>query len=114
MAGGLVLLATELILLTRASLSRRRMIDSHGSVRVGLGVLAFAGLLVAAYVFLAAAPGGPPFSDSWAEAAASTLGLWVGLTALAALDKRLCWRVAGAACIALLLASVAVTIWDGH
>jgi hypothetical protein len=57
---------------------------------------------------------GPPFSDSWVEAAASTLGLWLGLTALAALDKRLCRRVAGAACIALLLASVAVTIWDGQ
>jgi hypothetical protein len=112
-AGGLVLLASRLILVTRASPSWPR-IEPRRSVRLVLSALASAGLLTAAYVFFAAAPGGPPFSDSWGEAAASTLGLWLGLTALAALDQRLCWRVAGAACVALLLGSVAVTIWDGE
>jgi hypothetical protein len=113
-AGGLVLLATQLILITRDSLSGARLIEPHGSLRIVLGALASGGFLVAAYVFFAAVPGGPPFVDSWGEAAASTLGLWLGLTALAALDPRLCRRVAGAACVALLLASVAVAVWDGQ
>jgi hypothetical protein len=112
-AGGLILLATRLLLITSASLSGARMIESRGSVRAVLGALASGGFLVAAYVFFAAVPGGPPFSDSWGDAAASTLGLWLGLTALAALDPRLCRRAAGVACVALLLASVAVAIWDG-
>lgn len=70
-----------------------------------LGVVGTTGLPLATYFFVAAAPGGPPFDDSWAEGIAATLGLWLGLTSLALLDERLCRGVAAAASIALMLGS---------
>jgi FtsH-binding integral membrane protein len=107
-AGGFVLLATRFILATVAWLRDRRRAEwSRPIARSIVAVIAGSSLLVAAYIFLAAA------SDSWAEAVAATLGLWLGLMALAALGERLCWLVAGAGCVALFLASVAVSIWDG-
>ena len=78
-----------------------------------LGVVGTTGLPLATYFFVAAAPGGPPFDDSWAEGIAATLGLWLGLTSLALLDERLCRGVAAAACIALMLGSLAVTLSAG-
>jgi hypothetical protein len=75
-----------------------------------LAMVATIGLLWAAYFFVAAAPGGLAFDDSWAEAIAATSGLWLGLTALALIDQRLCRRVAALASIALFLGSVAVTL----
>jgi hypothetical protein len=41
------------------------------------------------------------------------LGLWFGLTALALMDERLCRGVGGVACIALILGSLTVTLWEG-
>jgi hypothetical protein len=114
-AGAFVLLATRFILATAAWLRGRVGVDWFRPIaRSMLAVIAGVGLLVAGYLFLAAAPGDPSFSDSWAEVIAATLGLWLGLMALAALGERLCWLVAGAACVVLLVASVAVSIWHGH
>jgi hypothetical protein len=81
--------------------------------RPALAIVATIGLLLAAYFFVAAAPGGLPFDDSWAEGIAATSGLWVGLTALALIDPRVCRRVAALGCIALILGSLAVTLSNG-
>ena len=107
-AGGFVLLATRFILATVAWLRDRGRAEwGRPMARSVVAVVAGLGLLVAAYIFLAAPP------DSWAEAVAATLGLWLGLMALAALGERLCWLVADTGYAALFLASVAVSIWDG-
>jgi hypothetical protein len=110
-AAGLLLLATYLIVITAASLRRS---DAAGPSRLTLGVVAVAGFLVAAYIFFAAAPGGPSFRDSWTELIAAAGGLWLGVTALAAAGERVCWRVVAVACLVLLVASVAVTTGEGQ
>ena len=75
-----------------------------------LWIVACAGLLVGAYVFFAAAPGGPASPDSWGELIAAVLGLWVGLTALGLLGQRLMWLFLGVASVALVSGSAAVTV----
>lgn len=64
-----------------------------------LWILAIGGPVVGVYVFVAAAPGGPVFHDSWGELIAAMLGLWVGLAALCLLDEHLMWRFVGAASV---------------
>ena len=78
------------------------------ALRPALSVIALASLSVATYVFVAAAPGGPPSQDSWGEVIAAVLGLWFGLTALAMLSERLMWLYVAVAGLALLSASVVV------
>lgn len=75
-----------------------------------LWIVACAGLLVGAYVFFAAAPGGPASPDSRGELIAAVLGPWVGLTALSLLGQRLMWLFLGVASVALVSASVVVTV----
>ena len=75
-----------------------------------LWIIAFAGLLVGGYVLFAAALGGPPSPDSWGELIAAVLGPWVGLTALSLLGQRLMWLLLGVASVALVSASIAVTV----
>jgi hypothetical protein len=75
-----------------------------------LWAVASAGLLVGGYVFFAAAPGGPASLDSWGELIAAVLGPWVGLTALSLLGQRLMWLFVGVASVALVSASIAVTV----
>jgi Na+/H+ antiporter NhaA len=113
-AGGLLLLATYLVVSGIATLRERREERLRASTRTRLGAVAVAGLLVAAYVLFAAAPGDPAELDSWGALVAATVGLWLALTALARLGERLCWRAAGAISVALLLGSVAVAIWGGQ
>jgi hypothetical protein len=108
-AAGFVLVAAQLIVIAVTSLSPGKEAEPlSGAARSALGIVASVGLLVAAYVFYAAAPGDPAFSDSWSEGVVATAGLWLGLTGIALLDRRLCWLAAAVACLALLLASVAV------
>jgi hypothetical protein len=75
-----------------------------------LWIIASAGLLVGAYVFFAAAHRGPGSPGSWSEPIAAVLGPWVGLTALSLLGQRLMWLFLGVASVALVSASVAVTV----
>jgi hypothetical protein len=70
-----------------------------------LWIIACAGLLVGGYVFFAAALDGP-----WGELIAAMLGPWVGLTALCLLGERVMWLFLGVASVALVSASVAVTV----
>jgi hypothetical protein len=90
--------------LTRSSTLARLSPAPLGALRI----LATGGLVVSVYVFVAAAPGGPVFHDSWGELIAAVLGLWVGLAALRLLDEHLMWRFVGAASVALVAASVAI------
>jgi hypothetical protein len=78
--------------------------------RWSLWIIASAGLLVGAYAFFAAAPGGPASPGSWGEPIAAVLGPWIGLTALSLLGQRLMWLFLGVASVALVSASVAVTV----
>jgi hypothetical protein len=75
-----------------------------------LWIIASAGLLAGGYVFFAAAPGGPASPDSLGGLIAAVLGPWVGLTALGLLGQRLMWLFLGVASVALVSASVAVTV----
>jgi hypothetical protein len=113
-AGVLLLLATGVLVVAVRALPTRRGWDWHrGETRPLLAVVARTGLLLAAYFFVAAAPGGLPFDDSWAEGIAATSGLWFGLTALALSDQRLCRGVAAVGCTALILGSLAVALSNG-
>jgi multisubunit Na+/H+ antiporter MnhB subunit len=67
-AGVLLLLATGLIVVAvRASTGRGARARIGAETRSLLAVVATTGLLLAAYFFVAAAPGGLPFDDSWTE-----------------------------------------------
>jgi len=113
-AGVLLLLATGLLVVAVRAVARHSARDSHRpETQPVLGIMATIGLLLSAYFFLAAAPGGLPFDDSWAEGIAATSGLWLGLTALALMDERVCGRVAAVTCIALILGSLAVSLSTG-
>lgn len=109
-AGGFLLLATFLVLIAVASLPHR-IEPLRSSTRLAFGLAAVVGLLMTAFVFAAAAPGGLAFDDSWGWAVAATVGIWLAISALARLREELCWGVIGAACIAILLAS-GVTNWE--
>jgi hypothetical protein len=73
-----------------------------------LWIVAVAATLVAAYLFFAAAPGGPASSDSWGELILAALGLWLGLVAFRLLGEPVMWAFVGATGLALVAASVAV------
>jgi hypothetical protein len=70
-----------------------------------LWIVGCASLLVGCYVFFAGALAGP-----WDELIAAMLGAWVALNALCLLGERLMWLVLGGASVALVSASVAVTV----
>jgi hypothetical protein len=113
-ASGLLLLATYLVVNAIGPLRDGRMERLRAATRIRLAAVAAMGMLVAAYLLFAAAPGGPTELDSWGGLSAAAVGLWLGLTALARLDKRFCWPAAGTFSAALLLSSVAVEIWGGQ
>jgi hypothetical protein len=77
-------------------------------LRSTLWILAVVALSGVIYLFVAAAPGGPPTQDSWGEVIGAVLGLSVGLTALAVLSDRLMWLCVAVGGLALVAASVVV------
>jgi hypothetical protein len=110
LAAGLILVATYLVIIAIASLPQSAESPDPRARIIAAGV-ATVDLIAAVFVHFAAAPGGLAYDESWAWLIAAGLGIWLAITALAWLGARLCWRVIGRACVALLLASVAVTIW---